>query len=32
MKYSRRDAKKYTHEHMKGVWAAIPFPFTQSGD
>ena len=32
MKYSRRDAKKYTHEHMKGVWAAIPFPFTQSGE
>jgi 4-hydroxy-tetrahydrodipicolinate synthase len=32
MKYSRRDAKKYTHEHMKGVWAAIPFPFTQNGE
>jgi 4-hydroxy-tetrahydrodipicolinate synthase len=32
MKYSRRDAKKYTREHMKGVWAAIPYPFTEDGE
>ena len=32
MKYTRRDAKKYTHAHMKGVWAAIPYPFTESGE
>ena len=32
MKYSRRDAKKYTRAHMKGVWAAIPYPFTEDGD
>jgi 4-hydroxy-tetrahydrodipicolinate synthase len=32
MKYSRRDAKKYTREHMKGVWAAIPYPFTEAGE
>ncbi len=32
MKYNRRDAKKYTHAHMKGVWAAIPYPFTESGE
>ncbi len=32
MKYTRRDAKKYTREHMKGVWAAIPYPFTEDGD
>lgn len=32
MKYSRRDSKKYTREHMKGVWAAIPFPFTAEGE
>ena len=31
MKYSRRDAKKYTREHMTGVWAAIPYPFTDDG-
>lgn len=32
MKYTRREAKKYTREHMKGVWAAIPYPFTEDGD
>lgn len=32
MKYTRRDAKKHTREHMKGVWAAIPYPFTEDGD
>jgi len=31
MKYSRREAKKYTREHMTGVWAAIPYPFTDEG-
>jgi 4-hydroxy-tetrahydrodipicolinate synthase len=32
MKYSRRDAKTYTREHMKGAWAAIPYPFTEAGE
>jgi len=32
MKYRRRDAKKYTREHMKGVWAAIPYPFNNDGE
>ncbi len=32
MKYTRREAKKYTREHMKGVWAAIPYPFTGDGE
>lgn len=32
MKYTRREAKKYTREHMKGIWAAIPYPFTDAGE
>lgn len=32
MKYSRSEAKKYTYKHMQGVWAAIPYPFTESGE
>jgi 4-hydroxy-tetrahydrodipicolinate synthase len=32
MKYTRREAKKYTREHMKGVWCAIPYPFTDDGE
>ena len=32
MKYSRREAKKYTRQHMKGVWAAITYPFTEDGE
>jgi len=27
MKYSRRDAKAYAREHMKGIWAAALTPF-----
>jgi 4-hydroxy-tetrahydrodipicolinate synthase len=29
MKYGRSDAKAYSREHMKGVWAAALTPFTQ---
>jgi len=29
MKYSRKDAKAYAREHLKGVWAAGLTPFTQ---
>jgi 4-hydroxy-tetrahydrodipicolinate synthase len=29
MKYGRSDAKAYSREHMKGVWAAGLTPFTQ---
>ena len=28
MDYSRSQAKAYAREHMRGVWAAIPYPFT----
>ena len=27
MKYSRKDAKAYAREHMKGIWAAALMPF-----
>jgi 4-hydroxy-tetrahydrodipicolinate synthase len=29
MKYGRKDAKAYSREHMKGVWAAALTPFTE---
>ncbi|MEK6710844.1 MAG: dihydrodipicolinate synthase family protein [Chloroflexota bacterium] len=29
MKYRKSEAKEYTREHMKGIWAAIPCPFTE---
>jgi 4-hydroxy-tetrahydrodipicolinate synthase len=32
MNYTRREAKKYTREKMKGVWCAIPYPFTDKGE
>ena len=32
MKYSRREAKTHAHDVMKGVWTAIPFPFTDDGE
>lgn len=28
MRYRRSEAKAYAREHMKGLWAAIPYPFT----
>jgi 4-hydroxy-tetrahydrodipicolinate synthase len=28
MKYSKRDAKDYSRQHMKGIWAAAITPFT----
>src|SRR5262245_11685252 len=27
MKYSRKDAKAYAHEHLSGIWAAAQTPF-----
>lgn len=32
MRYTSRDAKQYTRDNMRGVWAAIPYPFTQDGE
>ena len=29
MKYGRKDAKAYSRENMKGIWAAALTPFTQ---
>jgi 4-hydroxy-tetrahydrodipicolinate synthase len=31
MKYSRREAKDYAREHMKGIWAAALTPFSPDG-
>lgn len=31
MKYKRRDAKKHARDLIRGVWAAIPCPFTRDG-
>jgi 4-hydroxy-tetrahydrodipicolinate synthase len=28
LRYTRSEAKSYAREHMKGLWAAIPYPFT----
>jgi 4-hydroxy-tetrahydrodipicolinate synthase len=30
MKYSKREAKEYSRQHMKGIWAAAQTPFTSS--
>ena len=30
MKYSKRDAKEYAFEHMKGIWAAALTPFCEN--
>ncbi len=30
MKYSKKDAKSYARQNMKGIWAAALTPFTQS--
>ncbi len=32
MRYHRSQAKAFGKTHMRGVWAAIPYPFTQGGD
>jgi 4-hydroxy-tetrahydrodipicolinate synthase len=32
MDYTRREAKKYTREKMKGIWCAIPTPFREDGE
>ena len=31
MKYRRQDAKAYSREHMKGIWAAALMPFKADG-
>jgi 4-hydroxy-tetrahydrodipicolinate synthase len=28
MKYTVRNAKEYAREHLRGIWAAVPTPFT----
>src|SRR3954471_6573321 len=28
MKYSRKDAKDYSRQHLKGIWAAATTPFS----
>ncbi len=32
MRYHRSQAKTFGKTHMRGVWAAIPYPFTQTGE
>ena len=32
MRYHRSQAKAFGKTHMRGVWAAIPHPFTQTGE
>ncbi|MFQ5808841.1 MAG: dihydrodipicolinate synthase family protein, partial [Armatimonadota bacterium] len=32
MNYEKSEAKEYTRERMKGIWAAIPCAFTEEGE
>src|SRR5215211_5613813 len=32
MRYRRAEARGFGKTHMRGIWAAIPYPFTPSGD
>lgn len=32
MRYRRSEAKAFGRAHMRGIWAAIPYPFTESGE
>ena len=32
MRYDRSQAKSFGKTHMRGIWAAIPYPFTQTGE
>lgn len=32
MNYKKSEAKEYTRERMKGIWAAIPCAFTEEGE
>ena len=32
MEYKKDEAKEYTREHMKGIWAATPCPFTEDDE
>jgi 4-hydroxy-tetrahydrodipicolinate synthase len=32
MHYARSEAKAYGRKHMRGIWAAIPFPFNAKGE
>ena len=32
MRYARSEAKAYGRQHMRGIWAAIPYPFDEKGE
>ena len=32
MPYRRSEAKAFGRKNMRGIWAAIPFPFTKTGE
>lgn len=32
MRYTRSEAKAYARANMRGIWAAIPYPFATSGE
>jgi 4-hydroxy-tetrahydrodipicolinate synthase len=32
MRYTRQQAKAWAREHMTGIWAAVPYPFTADGE
>ena len=32
MRYARSEAKAYGKKHMRGIWAAIPYPFDEKGE
>ena len=31
-RYSRSDAKSYARANLRGVWGAIPYPFTPADE
>ena len=31
-RYSRSEAKSYARTHLRGVWGAIPYPFTPADE
>jgi 4-hydroxy-tetrahydrodipicolinate synthase len=32
MRYGRSEAKAFGKKHMRGIWAAIPYPFKENGE
>lgn len=32
LKYDKKEAKAYAKENLKGIWAAIPYPFDENGN